>query len=89
MTKKEKQFVEDMTRCRGMDWVRLGMMVEVDGHIGSIVGMNSSANLDVVFANKLKFGTAPSNCHPTWRTRYFDKDGNIIKDYCCQKLSAP
>lgn len=32
MTKKEKQFIEDMKRCRGMDWVRLGMMVEVDGH---------------------------------------------------------
>ncbi|MBB5610592.1 MULTISPECIES: hypothetical protein [unclassified Janthinobacterium] len=83
MTKitKEAQFIADMIRCRGMEWVRLGMQVEVAGSMGTIVGMNSSANLDVVFANRLKYGKGPSNCHPWWETRYFDRDGTVIKDY--------
>lgn len=83
MTKltKEAQFIADMIRCRDMDWVRLGMQVEVAGDMGTIVGMNSGANLDVVFANRLKYGKGPSNCHPWWETRYFDVDGTVIKDY--------
>lgn len=81
MNKKEKQFVGDMKRRRGIDFAKIGMMVEVDGHIGTIVGMNSSCNLDVIFANQQRFGKSKSNCHPTWKTRYFDKDGNVIADY--------
>lgn len=81
MTKKEQKFVDDMIRCRGMDFVRLGMMVEVEGQMGTIVGMNSSANLDVVFANRLKMGDYKHNCHPTWDIAYFDADGNVIKDF--------
>lgn len=78
---KADQFVADMKRCRGIDFARIGMQVEVDGDMGTIVGMNSSANLDVVFVNQLKFGKGKSNCHPTWQTRYFDADGNVIADY--------
>ena len=77
MLSKGKQFVNDMIRCRGMDWVRLGMKVEVCGKMGTIRGMNSSTNLDVVFEGK----RYRSNCHPFWETRYFDKKGNVIKDY--------
>jgi hypothetical protein len=78
---KASQFIADMIRCRGMDWVRIGMQIEVAGDMGTIVGMNSSANLDVVFTNRLKYGKGSSNCHPWWETRYFDKDGNVIKNY--------
>lgn len=78
---KAEQFQADMERCRGMGWVQLGMMVEVDGHLGTIRGMNSSANLDVEFVNQLKWGKGTHNCHPTWETRYFDADGKVIKDY--------
>lgn len=67
-----------MIRNRGIDFAHIGMMVEVDGDIGTIAGMNSSANLDVVFANKLKYGNGTSNCHPFWRVKYFGADGNII-----------
>jgi len=81
LTKAGQRFVDDMIRCRGMDWVRLGMMVEVDGHLGTIKGMNSSANLDVEFVNQLKWGKGTHNCHPTWETRYFDADGILIRDY--------
>jgi hypothetical protein len=78
---KNDQFVADMKRCRGIDFARIGMQVEVDGHMGTIVGMNSRANLDVVFVNQLKFGKGTNNCHPTWQTRYFDADGNVVADY--------
>lgn len=81
MTKKEKQFIEDMQRCRGIDFARIGMMVEMGGDIGTIVGMNRSGNLDVVFANQQKYGKHPHNCHPTWDIAYFDADGKVIADY--------
>ncbi len=81
MTKKEKQFIDDMIRLRGIDFARIGMMVEVDGHIGTIVGMNGGANLDVVFANQQKWGKISHNCHPKWRTAYFNAEGKIIADY--------
>jgi hypothetical protein len=79
---KAERFKADMARCRGMGWVSLGMMVECDGHLGTIVGMNSGANLDVVFVNQLKWGKGKHNCHPTWKTRYFDADGKVIRDFC-------
>lgn len=80
-TLKSKQFIDDMIRCRGMGFVRLGMKVEVSGEIGTINGMNSSANLDVRFANALKFGKGVQNCHPQWDIRYFDEDNKVIADY--------
>lgn len=78
---KAGQFVADMKRCRGIDFARIGMQVEVDGNMGTIVGMNRSANLDVRFVNELKYGKGVQNCHPTWETRYFDAAGNVIADY--------
>ena len=78
---KAEQFVADMKRCRGIDFARIGMQIEVDGDIGTIVGMNSSANLDVKFANQVKYGKHAHNCHPTWEIRYFDADGKVIADY--------
>lgn len=81
MTKKEKQFIDDMIRCRGIDFARVGMMVEVYGDVGTIVGMNGSANLDVVFANQQKYGKHKHNCHPTCSVKYFDGEGNVIAQY--------
>lgn len=81
MTKKEKQFIDDMRRCRGIDFARIGMMVEVYGDIGTIVGMNGSANLDVVFANQQKYGKHKHNCHPTCSVRYFDGEGKVIAEF--------
>jgi len=79
-TEQEKQFKEDMKRLRGVDFIELGMMVEIDGNTGTIVGVNSSANLDVVFANRLKYGSKALNCHPFWKARYFNKDGICIAE---------
>lgn len=75
---KNQRFVSDMKLHRGIGFAHLGMMVEVDGDVGTIVGINGSANLDVVFANKLKYGNGKSNCHPFWRVKYFDANGNLI-----------
>lgn len=64
------------------------MQIEVDGDVGTIVGMNSSANLDVVFANHAKYGKHKHNCHPTWETRYFDASGKVVADYRATKNAA-
>lgn len=75
--------IETLVRCRGeyFSFVKIGMMVEMGGDLGTIVGVNDSANLDVVFANQLKYGKHKYNCHPTCEIKYFDKDGNVIADY--------
>ena len=81
MTKKEKQFVEDMKRCRGIDFARVWMTVEVEGHPGTITGMASSANMEVQFADQSKFGRRSRSCHSTYRIRYFGKDGKVFREY--------
>ncbi len=78
---KAQQFVEGMIKHRGIEFAKLGMMVEVDGDLGTIVGMNSSANLDVKFANQLRLGKHVHNCHPTWNVKYFDTDGKLIAHF--------
>ena len=77
LTPAQKRFAEDMQQNRGLDFVRIGLQVEVDGNIGIIKGMNSSANLNVAFEGERD----TSNFHPTWETRYFDFNNDIIKDY--------
>ena len=84
---KADQFAADILRMRGLDFPRFGMMIEVDGQRGTIQGMNSSANLDVVFVNQLKMGKRALNCHPTWETCYFDVDGNVIRDFRTKKAA--
>jgi len=81
MTKKEKQFIDDMKRTRGIDFARIGMMVEVSGDYGTIKGMSQSASLIVKFANELKHGKDEKRCHPEYNIRYFDDNGNVIKVY--------
>ncbi|KAA6168883.1 hypothetical protein F3K50_22255 [Pseudomonas marginalis] len=78
---KAQQFVDSMIRCRGIEFAKLGMMVEVDGDLGTIVGMNGSANLDVQFANQLQYGKHAHNCHPTWNVKYFDAAGKVIAHF--------
>jgi hypothetical protein len=78
---KDQQFIDDMIRYRGIDFARIGMMVEVYGEIGTIIGMGASANLEVVFANQLKYSKHPAGCHPNDEVRYFDKSGAVIADY--------
>lgn len=85
---KNQIFVEDMIRCRGINFAKIGMMVEVDGDRGTIVGMNHSANLDVVFADQVKHGKHKHNCHPTSEIKYFDENGAVIADYTTKQDST-
>jgi len=77
LTKKQLTFVENMKSNRGLDFVRIGLKVEVNGNVGIIKGMNSAANINVDFGGD----RGVSNCHPMWKTIYFDFNGNIIKDF--------
>lgn len=62
---------------RGIEFAYLGMKVEMDSKKGVIVGGNSSLNLDICFDGE----SWSDNCHPWYRMRYFDKKGNLIKEY--------
>jgi hypothetical protein len=74
-------FVSEMIRCRGIEFAQVGMMVEVSGEIGTIKGMGSSANLEVLFSNVLKHGNQPRTAHPTWKVKYFDAAGTVIAHF--------
>jgi hypothetical protein len=78
---KAERFIDDMITGRGIEFARIGMAVEVDGGMGTIEGMNSSANLNVRFTNQLKYGKHLHNCHPTWNVKYFDAEGKVIAHF--------
>lgn len=78
---KAERFIADMIKHRDIEFARIGMMVEVDGDLGTIEGMNNSANLDVRFTNRLKYGNHVHNCHPTWKVKYFDQEGKMIAHF--------
>jgi hypothetical protein len=78
---KAERFIDDMITGRGIEFARIGMAVEVDGGMGTIEGMNSSANLNVRFTNQLKYGKHLHNCHPTWNVKYYDAEGKVIAHF--------
>ncbi|MFL1449146.1 hypothetical protein ACI77O_12195 [Pseudomonas tritici] len=78
---KEVRFQNDMLRCRDIEFARLGMMVEVNGKLGTIEGANANANLDVRYTNQLAHGSGLHNCHPTWNVKYFDEDSKVIAHF--------
>lgn len=78
---KAQQFVAVMTKHRGLEFAQLKMQVEVDGEIGTIVGVTDSIHLKVRFANQLKMGTYDHHCHPKWRVKYFDAKGACIAHF--------
>lgn len=64
-------------KYRNIEFAYCGMRVMQGGKMGTIVGHNSSANLDVL----LDEWNTPSNCHPWWDITYFNKSGGIIRRY--------
>lgn len=64
-------------KSRNIEFAYQGMIIDVDGKKGWIVGGNSSMNLNVLFEGEGNI----SNCHPTWKTTYYDNKMNIIKDF--------
>ncbi|MBU2703665.1 hypothetical protein Ga0466249_004813 [Sporomusaceae bacterium BoRhaA] len=66
-----------MKQARDIEFAYMGMRIEVCGKRGTIVGSNSSLSLDVVMD-----GTCwTENCHPWYRTKYFDRKGNVIREF--------
>lgn len=66
-----------MTERRDILFAEQGMMVNINGKYGIIVGSNTSCNLDVYFPC---LGHT-DNCHPWWEATYYDKAGEVIKDF--------
>lgn len=73
--------IERTAKYRGVEFVRAGMTVIVDGVTGVIVGQNSSANWDVLFDEGTKWGGQVLNCHPTWEIAYLADDGSVLCDF--------
>ena len=66
-----------MKISRGIEFAYIGMRVDVDGKKGVICGSNRSLNLDVCFDGEY----ISANCHPYWKITYYDKRGEVVKDY--------
>lgn len=76
MNKFNTDSFESMKKARGLDFLVKGMDIEVCGKIGKVVG-NYGHNLFVRFDHK----RGAYNCHPHYLTKYFNKSGELIKEY--------
>lgn len=79
---KKNNIFKELVRVRGeaFAFVEMGMMIEFDGEPGTIVGLHPSGNLIVKMANQLE-DQGKTYCHPTYKMKYFDRNGNIIKSF--------
>lgn len=66
---------------RGVPFVTAGMRVIVGDVPGVIVGVNSSANWDVLFDEGSLYSGLTLNCHPHCQIAYLDADGTILADF--------
>lgn len=69
--------LDDVRTRRNLPFVKRGMRVCVDGRWGHITAGNGFGNLNVRFDGH-RFS---SNVHPWYKTKYFDKDGNLVKEF--------
>jgi len=74
-------------KYRNIEFAYCGMVIDVNGKKGVIVGHNSSANLNVLFTEGDIKGQI-INCHPNWKTTYYDSKGEIIKTFEVSKASS-
>ena len=74
--KNKDDFIR-VCEMRGIPFADLGMSVDVNGKNGRLVGVNCSANIDVLFE-----GTGHIlNCHPTWETTFYDDKGSVVMNF--------
>jgi hypothetical protein len=73
----DKEMFDRMKQARGIDFAYRGMRIEVWGKMGTIVGSNSGLNLNVVMDGTCCI----DNCHPWYRTKYFNRKGNMIREF--------
>ncbi len=74
-----EEFIKN-AEYRQIPFAHCGMAVKVGGMLGHIVGHNSSANLDVLFAEG-KYRGMVLNCHPHSDVEYYSADGTLIKAF--------
>lgn len=67
-----------MCELRNIAFAFQGMRISVAGRMGTIVGSNSSLNLDVVFDGRWDI----NNCHPHYETIYLDNYGKEVANFC-------
>lgn len=78
---------EDFARMceqRDIQFAYQGMVVDVAGKKGWLVGSNSSLNMDVLFEGY----DHTSNCHPHHETTFYDNNMNIVRDFKKLKQAA-
>jgi len=71
------QWLEYVRQKRHLPFLRRGMVVDMKGERGVITRGNSSGNIQVRFDGQKH----SCNCHPTWETTYYDRDGKVIADF--------
>jgi hypothetical protein len=64
--------IDQICTYRGLPNLKKGMACEVDGESGVIFGGNHAANLNVKFNDG-----RVRNCHPGWRMKVFNGNGDI------------
>ncbi|HGH7177566.1 TPA: hypothetical protein ACJMKJ_005210 [Bacillus wiedmannii] len=72
---KEANFIR-MCKYRKIEFARMGMRVQIAGQMATIVG-NHKSDLLVIYDGF----SYESKADPRWEIVYFDKNGEIIKDY--------
>lgn len=77
----DKEQFKGVCEKRGIQFCYQGMVIDVDGQKGIIVGANNHCNLEVVMEGT----TYAQNCHPTWQTTYYDDKMNVVKDFKNEK----
>ena len=67
---------DNIKKYRRVPFIELGMKVDVNGKSGIIVG-----NCGLSLAVCMNGNTWWSNCHPNWRTKYYNNDGKLLAEF--------
>ena len=70
-------YINHVCEYRGVPKVKKGTKCLVNEEPGVIWGGNSSANFNVKFDSDGRI----RNCHPYWKMKIYDQDGQIIYEY--------
>jgi len=71
--------IEQVRKARNIPFIKRGMRVKClhSGRKGRIAGVNSSMNLNIIFDG----WKGSSNCHPHFKMRYLDDNGQVIQQF--------
>lgn len=67
-------------KYRGIEFAYCGMVIKSEEFEGVITGYNSSCNLNVLITNG-NFKGQYLSFHPNWKIAYYDKNGDLIKEF--------